>query len=335
MPRDGSTITHDRVRGEVSFDNLLLDDFVILKSDGFPTYHLAHIVDDHLMGITHVIRAEEWLPSLPKHLLIYEALEWDPPEFAHLPVILAPDKSKLSKRHGSTSLLEYKESGYLPQAMMNFMALLGWSLDDKSELFSRDELVNVFTLDRVVSSPAIFNIEKLDWMNGHYIREMSGDELTMALLSYWNVVSPPGLPPGPAPKVLAQIVPVSQDRLKTLDDAAERIPFFFSDEFEYEASELIQRNMDDAETVSALEATMSAVSSVHPFTASSLEERLRTLAEDLELKVGQLLGTLRVATSGLKVSPPLFESLEILGRERVLHDVQRAIEKLSQCRDPI
>ena len=228
MPRDGSTITHDRVRGEVSFDNLLLDDFVILKSDGFPTYHLAHIVDDHLMGITHVIRAEEWLPSLPKHLLIYEALEWDPPEFAHLPVILAPDKSKLSKRHGSTSLLEYKESGYLPQAMMNFMALLGWSLDDKSELFSRDELVNVFTLDRVVSSPAIFNIEKLDWMNGHYIREMSGDELTMALLSYWNVVSPPGLPPGPDPKVLAQIVPLIQDRLKTLDDAAERIPFFFS-----------------------------------------------------------------------------------------------------------
>ena len=332
MPSDGSTTTHDRIRGEVSFDNLLLDDFVILKSDGFPTYHLAHIVDDHLMGITHVIRAEEWLPSLPKHLLIYAALEWDPPEFAHLPVILAPDKSKLSKRHGSTSLLEYKESGYLPQAMMNFMALLGWSLDDKSELFSRDELVNVFSLDRVVSSSAIFNIEKLDWMNGHYIREMSSDELTIALLSHWNVVSPPGLPSGPDPKLLAQIVPLVQDRLKTLNDAAERIPFFFSDEFEYEASELIQRNMDDAETVSALEASMSAIGSVHPFTASGLEERLRTLAEDLELKVGQLLGTLRVATSGLKVSPPLFESLEILGRERVLHDLRRAIEKLSQCR---
>ena len=148
-------------------------------------------------------------------------------------------------------------------------------------------------------------------------------------------MSPPGLPPGPDPKLLARIVPLVQDRLKTLNDAAERIPFFFSDEFEYEASELIQRNMDDAETVSALEASMSAIGSVHPFTASSLEERLRTLAEDLELKVGQLLGTLRVATSGLKVSPPLFESLEILGRERVLHDLRRAIEKLSQCREYI
>ena len=172
MPVDGETVVQDIVRGRVTFRNDLLDDYVVLKSDGFPTYHLAHLVDDHLMEMSHVIRAEEWLPSLPLHIRIYEAFGWEPPQFAHVPNILAPDKSKLSKRHGATSTLSYREQGYVPDAILNFLALLGWSLDDRTDLIPREDLKRQFSLDRVSRSPAVFQTDKLDWMNGQYIKTM-------------------------------------------------------------------------------------------------------------------------------------------------------------------
>ena len=173
IPTEGGTvIVNDFIRGDVAYDPALLDDMVIMKSDGFPTYHLANVVDDHYMRITHVMRAEEWLPSTPRHVLLYRSLGWTPPVFAHLPMILGPDRSKLSKRHGATSTLEYERDGYLPEALTNFMALLGWSLDDHTEVFSRDELVQHFDLERVGKSGAIFNADKLTWMNGLYIRQM-------------------------------------------------------------------------------------------------------------------------------------------------------------------
>ena len=178
------------MRGEVTFENRLVDDFVMLKSDGFPTYHLANVVDDHLMEISHVMRAEEWLSSTPKHVRLYDALGWDRPAFAHLPIILAPDRAKLSKRHGAASVLDYRVRGYLPDAMVNFLTLLGWSLDDRTELFSRKELVSQFGIERVGKAGAVFSVDKLDWMNGVYLREMEPDDLADALLDYWR-----GFPP--------------------------------------------------------------------------------------------------------------------------------------------
>lgn len=328
MPKEGSTVVSDVVRHRVEFDNSLVDDFVILKSDGFPTYHLASVVDDHLMEISHVIRAEEWLPSAPRHIRLYEAFGWRMPEFAHVPDILAEDRSKLSKRHGAVSIGQYRQMGYLPHAMVNFLALLGWSYDDKTELFTREDLIQAFSLDRVSRSGAIFNRGKLDWMNGYYIRESTDTGLADALLEYWAISPPDTLPPRPDRQTLIRVAPLIRERMKTLADAAERIGFFFDDEFPYEPNELIQRKMDAAGTLRALEAASDALWSVEPFEAAGIEQALRSLADDLELKVGQLLGTLRVATSGLKVSPPLFESMEILGKERVDRDISRAIEKL-------
>ena len=177
MPLEGETTINDLIRGEVTFANAIVDDFVMLKSDGYPTYHLASTVDDHLMDISHVLRAEEWLPSTPRHVHLYNALGYDMPLVAHLPIILGPDKSKLSKRHGDVALLQYREMGYLPEAMINFLALLGWSLDDHTELLSRDELVSNFTIERIVRSAAVFNLEKLTWMNGVYIRNLGESEL--------------------------------------------------------------------------------------------------------------------------------------------------------------
>lgn len=333
MPKEGSTVVSDMVRHRVEFDNSLIDDFVILKSDGFPTYHLASVVDDHLMQISHVIRAEEWLPSAPRHVRLYKAFGWRMPEFAHVPDILAEDRSKLSKRHGAVSIGQYRRMGYLPHAMVNFLALLGWSYDDKSELFTREDLIQSFSLDRVSRSGAIFNRGKLDWMNGHYIRELTDAGLAAALLEYWTISPPDALPPNPDRQTLIRVAPLIRERMKTLADAAERIGFFFDDEFQYEPNELIQRKMDAAGTLRALEAARDALRPVEPFEAAGIEQALRSLADDLDIKVGQLLGTLRVATSGLKVSPPLFESMEILGRERVDRDIGRAIEKLEPQKD--
>ena len=328
MPKEGSTAVSDVIRGRVEFDNSLIDDFVILKSDGFPTYHLASVVDDQLMRISHVIRGEGWLSSAPRHVRLYDAFGWQAPEFVHLPDILASGGGKLSKRHGAVSVNEYRQMGYLPHAMVNFLALLGWSYDDKTELFTNDELIKAFSLERVSKSGAIFNLDKLDWMNGHYIREAGDLDLADALLDYWRSYPPQEFPPEPDRETLVRIVPLIKERLKTLADAAERIPFFFSDAFDYEPSELIQRKMDDTGTLRALNAAVEVIGAAEPFDAATLEAKLRGLAEDLDIKVGQLLGTLRVATSGLKVSPPLFESLEVLGRERVVRDLNRAVAKL-------
>ncbi len=328
MPLHGETTVNDLIRGEVTFDNRLVDDFVMLKSDGFPTYHLAHLVDDHEMEITHVLRGEEWLPSVPRHLQLYRALKWQPPHFAHLPIILAPDRSKLSKRHGATALLDYRQMGYLPHTMVNFLTLLGWSLDDKTELFSREALIEHFSIERISKSGAIFNTDKLDWMNGHYIREMSAERLAEALLEFWNAYPPPEIPALPSREVALQIAPLVQERLKTLRDAAPLVAFLFKPEIEYDASELIQRRMDAASTRRCLEAARDQLATLDPFEAEPIEALLRSMVENLDVKAGQLFGSLRVATTGQRVAPPLFQSIEALGRERTLNLVQAASERL-------
>ena len=329
MPLDGVTAVSDLVRGQVSFENRLIDDFVMLKSDGYPTYHLAAVVDDHHMKISHVIRGEDWLPSVPRHLQLYDALGWEPPHYAHLPIILAPDRSKLSKRHGATSVLECRQMGYLPEATVNFLALLGWSLDDRTEIIPTYDLIRHFTIERVAKAGATFNLEKFSWMNGYYIRQLSHDELADALLDYWRRYPPPEIPDLPDKEYLLRIVPLIQERLKTLADAAPLLPFFFQNEVEYDNAQLVQKGMDAPGTKRALEVALAGLAELPSFDADTLEGLLRPMAEQLNLKAGQLFGVLRVAGTGLQVAPPLFQTMEILGKERTLASIRKAIDKLS------
>ena len=328
MPLAGTTKLDDLIRGHVSFENSLIDDFVILKTDGFPTYHLANVVDDDAMKISHVLRGEGWLSSTPRHVLIYEALGWEPPLFAHLPDILAPDRSKLSKRHGAASILEYRRLGFLPETMVNFLALLGWSFDDKTEILSIQQLIDHFSLERVSRSGAIFSADKLNWMNGHYIRHAAHDELADALLEFWTLYPPQEIPDLPDRAYLLRIVPLVQERLKTLTDAATLVQFFFKPTVEYEAGELVQKGMDTEGTAVALQRSLAALGVLEEFDAPSIEGVLRPLADDLGIKTGQLLGSLRIATTGQKVAPPLFETMEVLGRERSLAAIKEAVERL-------
>lgn len=324
MPDTGTSEIVDMVRGRIVFENSLLEDFVIVKADGFPTYHLASVVDDHYMMITHVLRGEEWVSSVPRHVQLYRALGWEQPTFAHLPAILAADKTKLSKRHGATSVMEYREMGYLPDAMVNFLSLLGWSIDGETSLIDRNDLVENFDPSRINVSGAVFDSEKLDWMNGQYIKLMAPDKLGGILFEYWNDFPPEEFEYFPTLEECKSVAPLLKDRLKTLRDAAPLITFVFKDTFEYSLEDLVQNGMDNSGTFQLLSASEKTLSELEVFSADSIEVALRGLADELGVKVGQLLGTLRVATSGQKVSPPLFDSLEVLGRDKVLSLLENA-----------
>ena len=327
MPDEGTSSLDDIIFGHLEFENRLYDDFIALKSDGFPTYHFASVVDDHSMGITHVTRAKEWLSSIPRHVQLYAAFGWEMPAFAHMPVILAPDKSKLSKRHGAASVMDYRDMGVIPSALMNYLSLLGWSLDDKTEVFSPDELIESFELSRVSRSDAVFDLDKMLWINGQHIRRTSDVDLADHLGSYWSS-SPPDFDMTPTAEKVAQVTPLVRERLKTLNDAAPLVNFVFSSEVSVSPDGLVQRGMDTESTRTALRAAHLGLSGLGTFDAPSIEAVLRPLAKDLGIKTGQLLGTLRAATTGQKVSPPIFESMEVLGRERTLTRVGNAIDTL-------
>ena len=326
-PLSGRIRFEDLIRGEVIFDSETIDDFVLLKSDGYPTYHLANVVDDHLMKISHVLRADEWLSSTPRHVLLYDALSYTPPKFAHLPMILGHDRSKLSKRHGATSVLDYREQGYLPQAMVNFLALLGWSLDDKTELMRREELVQNFSIERIAKTGAIFSLEKLAWMDGVYIRQLSVSELAEQLMPFLER----GLPKEvmrPLPRdYVRQIVPLIQERMRTLKEGVEFADFFFVDELGYDSGLLLGKGLAREVAVAALEAARGRLEAV-PFDASSLEGVLRPLAAELGLKTGEFFGLLRVAITGRTAAPPLFQTMTVLGEERCLKRIQEARQRL-------
>ncbi|MBN1188749.1 MAG: glutamate--tRNA ligase [Dehalococcoidales bacterium] len=327
-PTEGKTRFQDLLRGEVVFENSLMDDFVLLKSDGYPTYHLANIVDDHLMEISHVLRAEEWLSSAPRHIMLYQALGYNPPQFAHLPMILGPDRSKLSKRHGATALTDYRGNGYLPETMVNFLTLLGWSLDEKSELFTREELINLFSLDRISRTAAIFNREKLDWMNGVYIRGLPVDDLTGRVFPLMEKDLPPDVKRPLDINYLRQIVPLIRERIVTLKDAASYAEFFFLDKLEYDSSMLAGKKMTPETALMALKGAEEKLSSLESFSPEVLEDALRRLAGDLGIKTGQLFNPLRVATTARDAAPPLFETMAVLGRERCLKRIKAALAKL-------
>jgi len=298
-PTQGSTVFADAIRGPIEFDNALMDDFVILKSDGFPTYHLANVIDDADMQISHVLRAEEWISSTPKHILLYRAfgLEAQMPIFAHLPMILGPDKSKLSKRHGAVALTQYRDLGYLPEAMLNFLCLLGWAYDDKTEIFDTADLIKNFGLNKVSKTAAIFNIDKLNWMNGIYLRRLPIDDLAKRMLPLLQ--NHLDLPNSVSIDIeyLTNIVPLVQERLKLLDVAnvVDPVRFFFTENLNYTLSNLLSSKLNIEDTKKVLRLCFPFLSELPTFTDDNLVATLKPLQEESGLKPAAFLGALRWA----------------------------------------
>lgn len=337
VPEHGSVSFNDAVRGKITFEVKELDDFVILKSDEMPTYHLAHILDDQAMGVTHVIRGDEWISSTPRHLLIHQALGIEPPEYVHVPLILGKDKAKLSKRHGATSALEYRDLGFLPDAVFNFMCLLGWSPGDDTEVMSREEIVRRFSIDRINDSPATFDSEKLEWMNGVYIRNMDEDQLMSELLPFMErPEAEGGLPDSVARPIdrdyMRSLLPLVHERLKLLTEGTETLDFFFADNVNPSAEDLSGRKMDAAMTEQALEAALGLCKTASPFEPEHLEGEYRALAEKIEMKPGQLFSPIRVATTGKSFAPPLFDTMAAIGQNRCVERIESAIKILRSAR---
>ena len=329
MPLEGETALHDLIRGEVTFKNSILGDYVLLKSDGYPTYHLANIVDDHLMTISHVLRADEWLSSTPRHILLYQALNWSPPQFAHLPMILGPDKAKLSKRHGATNIIDYREQGYLPQAMINFMALLGWSLDDKTELLSREELIKHFSLGRVSKTAAVFNKRKLEWMNGVYLRQLSPEEFARQGTPFLDRDLPSSVKRPLSSSYVRQVMPLLQERAKTLSEVTQLGDFLFLDDIEYDARLLLSSGLDAKSAIHAIEIVLQSLETAKTWDVSLLEGVLRPLAAELNLSTGKFFGLLRIATTGRTAAPPLFETMVTLGKDKCLKRLAIALQRMA------
>ena len=338
-PLEGTTVVHDLIRGDITVENESVRDPVLMKSDGMPTYHLAVVVDDHLMEITHVLRGEEWISSAPLHKLLFDAFGWEAPVFVHLPVILDPSgKGKMSKRKTVINGLEfspfvhdYMEQGYLPEAMFNFLTNVGWSYDAEEEIFTRDEAVARFDLADVNPSAAALPFSKLEWINGVYIRNLAPAELQARLLPYLSRdLDIPEAELAVDPR-LAGLVPLIQERLKVLSEAAEKVDWAFktSDEITYpDPTLLLGRKLDAAQTIAVLETGAALLAEVEPFDHDALEAAFRAAADAAELKPGSFFSPFRVAITGKTVSPPLFESMVVLGREETLARVQNAIAAL-------
>ncbi|MDD5290036.1 MAG: glutamate--tRNA ligase [Patescibacteria group bacterium] len=339
LRKEGIITFHDLIRGQVSFNLKEIDDQILIKSDGFPTYHLANVIDDHESEITHVIRAEDWLSSTPKHLILYKALGWDAPEFGHLSLILAPDKSKLSKRHGATSVLEFKKLGYLPEALINYIALLGWNPGTEQEIFSLKDLEKEFSLEKVQKAGAIFDINKLDWMNGEYIKKMDLDKLVDLCLPFLKACperSPEysGRVEGPRgtwedKKYLKKIISLEQPRLNKLSDIAEATAYFFT-EPQYEKELLKWRKADLKDAKEKLEFLIEKLSEIpnEDWNKNNLEAFIKELISIGKLETGNVLWPLRVALTGREKSPSPFEVAEVLGKEESLGRIKKAVEKI-------
>ncbi len=311
---DGETVVRDIVRGEVRFANAAIDDFVILKSDGYPTYNFAAVVDDTLMEISHIIRGDEHLPNTPKQIMMYRALGFDLPEFAHVSMILGPDRTKLSKRHGATSISQYRDDGYLPDALVNYLVLLGWAYDGTQQIFSREELVEKFSLEKVSKNPAVFDPEKLLWMNGFYVRALGLDELTaLAAEHLMRAGLLPEAPAAPDMPRLRRIVALFRERMHTVKDIVNLADFFFSEDVAYDA-EAFERFMRHDYVRTALAELRRRLERTEPFTAEQVEAVIRGYAAEVGRKAGEVIHPVRVALTGRTASPGLFEVVELLGK---------------------
>ena len=331
IPEAGETKVIDIIRGEIVVKNEELDDFIILKSDGFPTYHLAHIVDDHDSGVTHVIRAEEWLPSLPKHKLIYEALGWDLPKFAHLPMVLAKDKSKLSKRHGAVGVKEFKALGYLPDALLNYVLLLGWHPKKGSaqEIFTRDDMLKQFKLEDVQKSGAVFDYDKLDWMNQQYLKKMSADKLADIAWPFFKEATPPFNPPL-AREEIEKAIELEKERITKLSELPEVLRFIF-EEIDYDPNILIWQKSDKETSKNNLKWLQGVIGEIgeDKWHKDIIEKIIKQAIKVKQLGLGDTLWPLRTALAGQKNSPGPFEIAEVLGKEQTLKRLKKAVEKLT------
>lgn len=332
IPIEGKTCFHDELLGDIEKQNIDINpDPVLIKSDGFPTYHLANIVDDHLMQITHVLRSQEWLSSGPLHILLYQAFGWQPPLFYHLPMVLGEDGQKLSKRHGSTAVTEFRAKGYLPEAIINYVTLLGWSYDANREFFNKAELEELFTLDKLNKASAIFNYKKLDWFNGNYIRLLSPQDLAERIMPWLIQANLLSVPVKEAKRSLLQkIVPLIQERLTFLSEAPKWCAFFFEDIKLQTPEELIPNKLERDQTIIILKELKNLLNNFKIQSDAELEDSLKKLALELNLKLGDLLYPLRIAVTGSKVSPPLLESMRILGEEIVFQRIDSAIALLEK-----
>ncbi|MDO8619300.1 MAG: glutamate--tRNA ligase [Candidatus Daviesbacteria bacterium] len=324
--KTGQTSYHDLVGNEldsrggkdITIENSTQEDFVIIKSDGYPTYNFANVIDDHLMEISHVVRGNEYISSMPKYIQLYSAFGWTPPEFAHLPLLVGSDRSKLSKRHGAKGALEYKKEGYLKEAVINFLALLGWSHPQGKEIFSLEEMIEVFDFKNFNPASAFFDETKLEWMNGEYIRQMSDEELEKRLDEF--LVDHPGK------GKLGPIIPLVKERIKKLSDFVPLTDFFFEKpEYEKEIFIKILKNKE-VDLKSILSEMLKEMENLpKPWTAEDFEKSFRGLGEKLGLSASEMFQLIRVAISGQTVTPPLFESIQILGEEETVKRIQAVV----------
>ncbi len=321
MPTTGEIVVPDLLRGELRFESSRVDDQILLKSDGFPTYHLANVVDDHLMGISHVIRAEEWLSSLPKHAQLYRAFGWAPPVFCHLPLLRNADRSKISKRRNPVSLNYYRRAGYLPEAMLNYLALMGWTMPDEREEFTLQEFVAELTLDRISLGGPVFDLDKLTWLNGRTIRRLTAPGLLERLRA------------GPlGDDYLLEVLPLVQERVDTLEGFFSYASFFFVGEVDYDAEsreKLVARKRTAAETAGAFEQLLEeTLDPLLEWNAASVEAALRSFVEASGWSPKELFMPIRVAVTGRPATPPLFETMAVLGKETCRRRLRRAVEVL-------
>ncbi|MEW6717416.1 MAG: glutamate--tRNA ligase [Chloroflexota bacterium] len=332
MPREGSIKVKDALREEIIIDNRTLDDSILVKSDGLALYHLAVVVDDHLMKITHVFRGSEWLSTFPLHGHIYQAFGWEQPVWVHPSVFLKPSgKGKMSKRDTaqlmkdgqSIFITDMADLGYLPEAVVNWIALMGWSYDDQMEFFTMNDLIEKFSIEKLNPSPAAISFSKLDHFNGLHIRNLALDDLTKRLKPFFQKAGYTV-----DDERLQEITPLLQIRLKTLDEAPEKAGFFFKEEVKPRPDELIGEKMTAVESAMAAQRVFEVLKELLDISPQTIEEPLRNLADELHLQTGQLFGILRVAVTGQKVSTPLFESMAIIGRTNVLKRLQQAVQIL-------
>lgn len=319
MPVDGVSVVEDLLRGNVEYENALIDDQVLLKSDGFPTYHLANVVDDHLMKITHVIRAEEWINSTPKHLALYKGFGWEPPKFVHLPLLRNKDKSKISKRKNPVSLLYYRQIGVLPEALLNYLGLIGHSMRDEREVFSLEEFISEFSLERIHLGGPIFDLEKLFWLNGIYIRSLEQDDLIKKIRD--TVVSEEQLKP---------IIPLIRERMRTLGEFCDIISYYTHPSLKVMPSEVISeaKGKDAKEIANLLSLCLDIIDECKKWDPETLEKSLRGFAEEKGLKVSEFFMVLRMSITGRKATPPLFDVMAVMGRAMVVQRLRNIIEAL-------
>ncbi len=321
----------DVIRGAMHFHGRDVDDQVLIKSDGFPTYHLANVVDDHEMGVTNVIRGEEWLPSTPKHIWLYRDFGWTPPTFAHLPLLLNPDRSKLSKRQGDVAAEDYIKKGYLKEAILNFIVFLGWNPGTEQEFFSMNELINTFSLDRVQKAGAVFNIEKLDWLNGHYLRAKSPSEIAELINDALH--AEPWFDPKMIDHRFMHYMESVQTRMKTLVDGPAMLKPFLLEKFEYDAPLFtnVKMNVDlDLAKNALLQSEIALKSHMDWDSEDALKETFTRVIQEMNLKNGQVLWPVRVALTNEAFSPGVFELCRVLGKEQSLNRIKNAIDFLSK-----